>query len=163
MVLMLLAENSIQLVPDGTLILHVLMIAIMVFILNKSLLDPINRVLEERDRSTRGALGEAQRLLARIDSDLRNYEQALRSARTEAYRLMEVQRSEAMEQREVRMAALRTEILSLTESEKASIERQAQEAHKMLRVEAQEQGLTITTQILGRPLTSGPDGNSISV
>ena len=42
------AENSIQLVPDGTLILHVLIIVLMVWILNATLYKPINRILEAR-------------------------------------------------------------------------------------------------------------------
>jgi len=36
-----LAENSIQLVPDGTLILHVLIILVMVYVLNATLFKPI--------------------------------------------------------------------------------------------------------------------------
>ena len=41
---MFLAEASIQLVPDGTLLLHLLMVAVMVFILNRTLLKPINQI-----------------------------------------------------------------------------------------------------------------------
>ena len=44
---MFLAEAQIQLVPDGTLLLHVLMVAVMVFILNRTLLKPINEILAE--------------------------------------------------------------------------------------------------------------------
>jgi F0F1-type ATP synthase membrane subunit b/b' len=42
------AENSIQLVPDGTLFLHIIIILLMVFVLNATLFKPINRILEER-------------------------------------------------------------------------------------------------------------------
>ena len=51
---MFLAEASIQLVPDGTLLLHLLMVAVMVFILNRTLLKPINRILAERERQVEG-------------------------------------------------------------------------------------------------------------
>ena len=44
------AENSIQLVPDGTLILHVIIILVMVFVLNATLYKPINRILEAREK-----------------------------------------------------------------------------------------------------------------
>ena len=42
------AENSIQLVPDGTLLLHILIILVMIFVLNATLYKPINRVLAAR-------------------------------------------------------------------------------------------------------------------
>ena len=57
------AENSIQLVPDGTLILHIVIILVMVFVLNATLFKPINRILEEREKRTRGRSGEAQDIL----------------------------------------------------------------------------------------------------
>src|SRR5947209_1129969 len=55
------AENSIQLVPDGTLLLHVLIILVMVYVLNATLFRPINRILEARDKRTRGRLTEARK------------------------------------------------------------------------------------------------------
>ena len=46
---MFLAETSIQLVPDGTLLLHLLMVGVMVAVLNRTLLKPINQILAERE------------------------------------------------------------------------------------------------------------------
>jgi F0F1-type ATP synthase membrane subunit b/b' len=46
------AENSIQLVPDGTLILHVIIILVMVYVLNATLYKPINKILESREKRT---------------------------------------------------------------------------------------------------------------
>jgi hypothetical protein len=45
------AENSIQLVPDGTLILHVIIILVMVYVLNATLYKPINKILESREKA----------------------------------------------------------------------------------------------------------------
>ena len=53
------AENSIQLVPDGTLLLHILIILVMIFVLNATLYKPINRILEAREKRTKGRLSEA--------------------------------------------------------------------------------------------------------
>ena len=61
-----LAGNPIQLVPDGTLLVHVLLILLMVGILNRTLFQPINRILERRD-TWRGALEEAMALQASAD------------------------------------------------------------------------------------------------
>jgi hypothetical protein len=63
------AENSIQLVPDGTLLLHVLIILVMVYVLNATLFKPINLILEARVllevESRRNALEIGARVLSR--------------------------------------------------------------------------------------------------
>ena len=57
---MVLLEAQIQLVPDGTLLLHLLIVVVMVFIVNRTLLKPINRILAEREKQIAGRLNEAQ-------------------------------------------------------------------------------------------------------
>src|SRR5205085_3548365 len=94
------AENSIQLVPDGTLLLHVLIILVMVYVLNATLFRPINRILEARDKRTRGRLTEAQEIPSNVSEILAEYERALRAARTEAYALSERERAVAMQERQ---------------------------------------------------------------
>jgi len=79
------AENSIQLVPDGTLILHVIIILVMVYVLNATLYKPINRILEAREKRTRGRLSEAQEILNDVSEKLSNYERQLRATRAQAY------------------------------------------------------------------------------
>ena len=87
------AENSIQLVPDGTLILHVLIILFMVLVLNQTLFKPINRILQARDERTKGRLSEAQQILKNVSEQLTQYERELRRARGEAYALSESERA----------------------------------------------------------------------
>ena len=67
------AENSIQLVPDGTLILHVIIILVMVYVLNATLYKPINQILESREKRTRGRLSEAQETLKSVKEKLAKY------------------------------------------------------------------------------------------
>ena len=67
---MLLLETPIQLVPDGTLLLHLLMVAVMVFILNRTLLKPINQILAERDKLITGRRAEAESLAAETEEKL---------------------------------------------------------------------------------------------
>src|SRR5215211_3714505 len=98
------AENSIQLVPDGTLFLHIAIILLMVFVLNATLFKPINRILEERERRTRGRSGEAHDILQRVEEKVTQYERTLREARSEGYRLLEQQRTEAISERQARLS-----------------------------------------------------------
>jgi len=73
--------------PDGTLLFHLALIIVMVALLNATLLKPINRILEERERLTKGRLSEAQRTLLIVQEKLLEYERRLREARAEGMRL----------------------------------------------------------------------------
>ena len=136
MTFLALAENSIQLVPDGTLILHIAIILIMVFVLNATLFKPINRILEEREKRTSGRSGEAAEILKRVDEKLTHYEQTLRKTRAEGYQLLESERSGAMEERQARLNEVREEVNKTLAEEKDAIQRQADEARSALNLEA---------------------------
>jgi len=96
---MFLAETSIQLVPDATLLLHLLVIGIMVFVLNRTLLKPINRILAEREKLISGQLSEASAFKVETEEKLRKYNDTLHDARTEGYRLVEKERAAALKRR----------------------------------------------------------------
>jgi len=153
-VLFALAESSIQLVPDGTLVVHGLIILIMVAVLNLTLFKPINRILEERDRQTRGRLEEARLTLKQIDKKLKEYERTLREARAEGYHLLEQQRVEALRQREARLSSVKEEVGNFLAAQKRGIAQQADDARSMLLSEARRLALEIGSRILGRPVTS---------
>src|ERR1051326_7025485 len=67
------AEDSIQLVPDGTLVLHVIIILIMVYVLNATLYKPINQILASREKRTRGRLSEAQEIMQSVSEKTGEY------------------------------------------------------------------------------------------
>ena len=150
---MALAESSIQLVPDGTLLLHLALVVVMVTVLNLTLLKPINKVLEERERRTKGRLGDAQGILASAKEKVRLWEQGLRQARNEGYRLLEKERSDALRERELRLLGLKEELAKLVAEQKAEIQRQEQEARLVLQAEAQRLAAIIGSQILGRAIS----------
>jgi len=151
--MMALAESSIQLVPDGTLLLHLALVVVMVTVLNLTLLKPINKVLEERERRTKGRLGDAQGILASAKEKVRLWEQGLRQARNDGYRLLEKERSDALRERELRLLGLKQELAKLVAEQKAEIQRQEQEARLVLQAEAQRLAALIGSQILGRAIS----------
>lgn len=146
------AENSIQLVPDGTLFLHIFLIVLMVFILNVTLFRPINRILEERERHTHGRSDEAQEILKRVESSVVKYERSLREARAEGYQFLERQRGDAMSWRQGELNSLREELNQTVEQEKSAIQTQAQQAHLNLEGDTRRIAGEISHQILGRPI-----------
>jgi F-type H+-transporting ATPase subunit b len=155
MISLAFAENSIQLVPDGTLIFHILIILVMVFVLNATLFKPINRILEERERRTRGRSSEAQDILHRVEQKLSHYEHSLREARSEGYRLMEQQRAEAMSERQAKLSAVREEINQFVAEQKNIIRAQTEEARASLASDSKRIAAEVGAQILQRPISDG--------
>jgi F-type H+-transporting ATPase subunit b len=153
MIFLGLAENSIQLVPDGTLFLHIAIILLMIFLLNATLFKPINRILEEREKRTRGRSGETGGILRRVEEGLSNYERTLREARAEGYRLMEQERGHAMTERQGQLSAVRAEVTSSLEEQKETIRVQAEDARKTLEQDARQLAADIGAHILHRPVS----------
>lgn len=145
------AENTIQLVPDGTLFFHIILIVLMVFVLNSTLFRPINKILTEREQHTRGRSGEAQDILRRVEAALGEYERSLREARAEGYQLLERQRSETLSWRQAQLNSLRDELSRKVEEEKSAIQAQSQQARVGLESDARRIASEISQQILGRP------------
>jgi F-type H+-transporting ATPase subunit b len=148
MVVLALAGDSIQLVPDGTLVFHVLVVLIMVAILNRTLYRPINEVLAERERETEGRRREARDLQMRIEAGLTQYERKLRDARADGYRHLEQERANALRQREQRLGSLREDIRSLIAEQKSGIEKQTQESRRALDLESMRTAAEISWKIL---------------
>jgi len=149
MILLGFAE-SIQLVPDGTLIIHIAIIITMVFILNKVLFRPINRTLDERENRTRGRSKEAREIIQRVEVNLSHYEDSLRQARAEGYRLLEQQQSKAFNERQSKIASVRKEVEAVIGQQRGKIQEQAAEARSTLEDEARRVAASISSQILRR-------------
>jgi len=147
------AENSIQLVPDGTLILHVIIILVMVYVLNATLYKPINKILESREQRTRGRLSEAQEIMKGVKEKLADYEGSLRQARSEAYARSESQRAEAMMERQRRVNEMRNELAQSIATAKEAIQEQAVQARASLEVESRLIARDISSRVLNRSVS----------
>jgi F-type H+-transporting ATPase subunit b len=148
---MFLAEASIQLVPDGTLLLHLLLVAIMVFVLNRTLLKPINQILSEREKQIVGRRNEAQALAGEREEKLRKYDEALHEARVDGYKLLEKERSQALKEKEEKVRAYRDQVSKEVASEVESIRKQEQSVKVELEGQAAAISNLISSQILRRP------------
>lgn len=148
MVLAFAEGNSIQLVPDGTIIIHIALILIMIWILNRTFFRPINKVLAARDKNKGGHSSEAAETLKVVESKLAQYNTATREARTEGYQLIENERAAALAEREARLESVKTEVEQKIEQEKASLQAQAEEARKTISAESQKLAEKISSNIL---------------
>jgi F-type H+-transporting ATPase subunit b len=150
LVLLGLAGNAIQLVPDGTLLLHLAVIAVMVALLNVTLLKPINRILENRERRTKGRFGEAQSILASLSERLLEYESRLREARAEGYVLLEEERAAVSRERERKVAEIKVEVATWLHEQKEKLGIDAEQIRATLEKDAKTMALEIARQILRR-------------
>lgn len=146
-----LAQSSIQLVPDGTLLLHVALVLLMIFILNRTLFRPVLRVLEDREKRTRTGTGSAQQTLMEVERKMLSYEASLREARAQSYQLLEQEHNAALQDRQERLNALRADLAKLSEAEKDSIRAQTEQSRGELNREAARIAEQISVSILGRP------------
>jgi len=136
MFLLVFAEQSIQLFPDGTLFIHIALILLMIWVLNRTFFRPINRILETRERQMGGAGTEAEKILADVAEKESKLNQAMLGARSEGYALIEKERSAAVETRARRIADAKTETSQRLSEEKRSLEEQAAAARATIQEDA---------------------------
>ena len=147
---MFLAEAAIQLVPDGTLLLHLLLVVVMVFVLNRTLLKPINDILAEREKQIASRLKEAEAMAAETDEKLRRYNSALRDARAEGYRLLEKERAGALKEKDEKLRQYREEVSKRVATQVEQTRQQEQKVRGELESQAVAVGELISSQILRR-------------
>jgi F-type H+-transporting ATPase subunit b len=146
------SDSAIQLVPDGTLLFHLALIVVMVVLLNVTLLKPINRILEERERRTKGRMGEAHEILASVDARTLEYQHRLRDARGAGYLLLEEERSAASRNGEQLVSAVKVEVMRWQEQEKENLKKAEADAKGSLIKDAGARAAEISSRILGRPI-----------
>lgn len=149
MVVLAFAEGaSIQLVPDGTLLIHIALILLMIFILNRTFFRPINRVIESREKNKGGRFGEAEAILNQVAEKNARFEQTMREARSAGYQLIEAERTAAMTERQAQVEAVKTEVEQTAAVEKDAIVRQAEQARQEIAAEARVLAQKISSNIL---------------
>lgn len=147
MVLLAFAE-SIQLLPDGTLFIHIALILAMIWILNRTFFRPINRILETRDRNKGGHSSEAEALLHQVGEKQERYNKEILEARSQGYGLIEKKKAAALSAREKQINEVREETAGRFAQEKEDVERQSAEAKAAIAKDAEAMAEKISSRIL---------------
>ena len=148
---MILLEASIQLVPDGTLLLHLFLVVVMVFVVNRTLLKPINQILAEREKQIAGRLKEAEAMASETQEKLKKYNDALREARADGYKLLERERAQGLKEKDEKLRQYRDEMSKDVAAQIETTRRQEQAVKGELEAQAATMGNLISAQILRRP------------
>ena len=144
----LLAFAGIQLFPDGTLFIHIALILIMIWVLNRTFFRPINRVLESRDKHKFGPGGGAEKILNDALEKEAKLNKEMLSARSEGYELIEKQRAAAVDNRVKLIAAAKAETAAKFAAEKQALAEQAAAGRATIASQAEEIADRIAGSIL---------------
>lgn len=136
--------------PDLTLLIQILLFLIFMWTLNRLLFRPTLRVLEERDRQIAGGRREAADLEARISEAVSTYEGSIREARAqgEKGRARFVQEASVEEARIAREGRARA--AEATEKIRTEISRETEKARSELEGRVREFADLIAERVLGR-------------
>ena len=145
---LLLFAETIQLFPDGTIFVHIALLLGMIWVLNRTLYRPINRVLEAREKQKGGHSLEADDILRNAESKESRYAKELLDARSAGYELIENEQKVAAAKRNETLTAAKTKISERSEAERSEIEKQTAEAHSALGSEAEKMADKIAANIL---------------
>ena|ERR1700741_4365488 len=154
MTVLAFAGDAIQLVPDGTLLLHVALIILMVVVLNRTLLGPINRVLEERESKTKGRFAEARLASANAAERMAEFDRRIREARGAGYKELEEMRTAASQETREKIGTVKAEVAHWRDAEKVKLRSAEQRAKENLASDAKSRAAEISSRILGRSVTS---------
>jgi len=149
-----LQENVLK--PDATALVVFLTTLVLVRVLNRLLFKPVNQILDERERRTRGYYSEARAMLAESEQKLSYYEEVRRQARAEGYRVVEQKRREALERHDQLLAETKREVAAMVAEARRSLREQVVEAKRYLEREAQRTAHAIAGQVLGRRIGEIP-------
>jgi len=146
--MLLLAFQKVELMPNGTMLIHIALILLMIWILNRTLFRPVNRVIEAREKNKGGHSGEAQEILKNVGEKQSHIEAAMLEARSEGYELVERTRTSAVAERQEKIGAVKAEVAELTARENQELDRQKNEARATIAAEAGQIAERISSNIL---------------
>ena len=149
MVFLAFAEGgAVQLVPDGTIFVHIALILVMIYVLNRTFFQPINRILDTRERKKGGSSSAAQEILEQVNQKTTAYNTAIREARSEGYHLIESERAAAVADRESKIETVKAEVAQKISQENEVLQKQTAEARAALSAEARNIAQKISSNIL---------------
>jgi len=135
---------------DASIIPAIVIFLLLIFVLNRLLFRPLQRIQAERERRTSGLMSETQAKMDHQLGLLDKYQATIKNARMEAYRQQEQVRSEAKHKRAEVLAQAKAAGDQMIRDSRASILSQVESAKQQLDFEAQELARGIASTLLGR-------------
>ena len=141
--------ESIQLLPDGTLLIHIALILAMIWILNRTFFRPVNKVIETREKNKGGHSTEADTLMQQVSEKQERYNREILETRSQGYELIEKEKAEAVDLRNSAIATVKEEVAQKFAQEKEELEKATAAARAVLAKDAEAMAEKISSRILG--------------
>lgn len=140
-----------------TLALVAAAVVVLVFILNKWLFGPLNRILAARQAEVESARAEFEEAKRVQDERMAQIESRLGEARKQAYGIREEAIQKGRERRDEVLSAARADAMQTVEEAKAEIQEEVVSAKRELETEARSIAERVAEQLLGRPVAAGEE------
>lgn len=137
------------LVPNGTFLFELLAFLLILFILGRFVVPPIQRAMRQRQQMVQQGIDDAQQARERNEATQRGYRQELDEARAEGAKIREKARADADRLAGDKRERAQQEVAGLHERGEAELESQRARAAVELREQVGDLALTLFTRILG--------------
>jgi F-type H+-transporting ATPase subunit b len=138
------------LLPDLSVVWVIFFVLLLTIVLDRFLLKPILRVMEQREHAIRSARELAERSASEARATLAEFDQKTAAARADVYRQMDEMRRAALDERTEIMARTRAEAEAQIAAASAQLQAEAEEARRKLSADAEVLGAAVAERILGR-------------
>lgn len=146
--------NSLITPDPGTIIWTIITFVVLAFLLGKFAWKPLLQVLEERERTVRESLDQAQKARAEAEETLRRNQELMAGARRETAAILEQGKREAEVLRGEILAQTRKEAQDLVEQGKRQIQFEQKQAMEQIRTQVADLAIQAAERLIVRSLDS---------
>jgi F-type H+-transporting ATPase subunit b len=133
---------------DLSMLVTVVYVIILYLFLSRFFFGPLVQILNKRRGLIEGRFEESRKRLEIVEKRTAEYENAMRTARSEAYRQQELQRDKALSEKAELVAQAKREAESAVQEGRARLTAEAESARKKIAVEFDGLAKKLTTAIL---------------
>lgn len=145
-------ETSNFLVPNATFIVELIAFLIILAVLWRYVVPPVQRAMAERQQQIRAQLEESQQAKDRLEAATAAYDSALAEARTEAAKIRDSARAEGQHIIDEMRTAAQEEAERVRQRAEEQLATQRQQVVNELRTEIGQLAMTLAERIVGESL-----------
>lgn len=135
-----------------TIVFQMLIFLLVFFVLRKTLYEPLFEIFDKRKELIDNRISEAKRLIEESEQLLKDYESRLLKARQEVVKFINEAKIKAQEEQRLALIKLRSEVDMQLNALKLDLEKEKEEARKLLKDMVANMVPMILEKILGRRL-----------
>jgi F-type H+-transporting ATPase subunit b len=139
--------------PDLSVFWVIFFVMLLTVIVDRLLLRPVMRVIQEREQAIRSARELAEKSANQAKAATAEFEQKTTAARAETYKQMDEMRRAALAERSEEMARTRAEAEAQVSAASERLKAEAEDAKRRLEVDADVLGGAVAERILGRKVS----------